>query len=587
MKLAELLIENFRGIGSEGIKIKIDNIIALIGKNNVGKTTVLSAYEAFASTGAPLKTKDFYNEDTKNKPVITGIFIDVSEGELAKKWIHDDEESGYKNCIKAQYRWDSPDVNGEKFSFNPATGQYEKGGMGGFDSILTSKIPTPLKISPLDDPLELEKKILEILIDAIKQNTKKDNSKVQQLLNDIKKLAEDVQTEISEELTNSCAMVSEEMMKVFPEATVIQIVPQASKIEPDKLIGSGSFIRLGSNEQHLAPLSNHGTGLQRTFLWSALKMLAETGRHQVKKKPVGAGTQKILLLEEPEAFLHPSAIRSAMESLYKIAEHADWQIMISTHSPIFIDLTKDHTTIIRIEKNQDTNHEVHTFSTDEVEFTPDEKENLKMLNYCNPYFNEFFFSSHNLLVEGETEVTVVKSLMQIGKIEKDCVHVINCLGKANIVTVSKILNHFKVNYSVLHDADSPKARKKDGNYIINAMWTINQKIVNEIEVGKKKGLKIKSFISIPNFEGEYFEGQANSSKPFGAWKVFTDESKEVVDQFAQIIYSIVGKENICQVEYNNIVDLTKRVGKYIVDKGLSNDPLWTVKENNARDASNM
>lgn len=100
---------------------------------------------------------------------------------------------------------------------------------------------------------------------------------------DIKKLAEDVQTEISEELNRSCTMVSAEITKVFPEASIIQIDPQAGKIEPDKLIGSGSFIRLGSSEQHLAPLSNHGTGLQRTFLWSALKMLAETGRHQVKK----------------------------------------------------------------------------------------------------------------------------------------------------------------------------------------------------------------------------------------------------------------------------------------------------------------
>lgn len=577
MKLAELIIQNFRGVGSEGIKIKIDNIIVLIGKNNVGKTTVLSAYEAFASTGAPLKLKDFHNEDINNKPIITGIFIDVTEEELSKKWIHDDEELGYKNCIKAQYRWSSPDVNGEKFSYNPLTGQYEKGGMGGFDSILTSKIPTPLKISPLDDPAELEKKILEILIDAIKQNTKKDNSKVQQLLYDIKKLAEDVQTEISVELNNSCAMVTAEMAKVFPEATVIQIDPQASKIEPDKLIGSGSFIRLGSSEKHLAPLSNHGTGLQRTFLWSALKMLAETGRHQVKKKPVGAGTQKILLLEEPEAFLHPSAIRSAMESLYTIAEHSDWQIMISTHSPIFIDLTKDHTTIIRIEKNKNSDHTINTFSIDDVKFTPDDRENLKMLNFCNPYFNEFFFSLNNLLVEGETEVTVVKSLMQTGKIEKDCVHVINCLGKANIVTVSKILNHFKVNYSILHDADSPKA-KRDGKYIINSMWTINQKINNEIEIGRKKGLSIRSFVSIPNFEGEYFDGKTDNSKPFGAWKVFTEEGNEAIEEFTQIINRITGKEMSCKFEYFNLVDFTKKVSRYITEKELDNDQLWKLTD---------
>ncbi|MBT2285174.1 AAA family ATPase [Paenibacillus polymyxa] len=230
MKLAELIIENFRGIGSEGVRVKIDNIIVLIGKNNVGKTTVLSAYEAFAS-GSALQLKDFFNEDIENKPIVTGIFVDVSEEDrIAKKWVHNDSELGYENCIKAQYRWSAPNESGVKYSFDPEKGDYEKGGLGGFDSILSSKIPTPLKISPLDKPQDLEKKILEILIDAIKQNTKKDNSRVQQLLGDIRKLAEDVQSEISEELTESCSMVSNEMMKVFPEATIIQIDPQASKL---------------------------------------------------------------------------------------------------------------------------------------------------------------------------------------------------------------------------------------------------------------------------------------------------------------------------------------------------------------------
>ncbi|MGN7761629.1 hypothetical protein [Paenibacillus sp. 22594] len=99
--------------------------------------------------------------------------------------------------------------------------EFEKGGLGGIDSILTKRIPTPLKISPLDDPLSLEKKILEILTEAIKKSTKKDNSKVVQLLDNIKQLAEDVQKEIEEDLNASCAMVSAEMVKVFPEASII------------------------------------------------------------------------------------------------------------------------------------------------------------------------------------------------------------------------------------------------------------------------------------------------------------------------------------------------------------------------------
>lgn len=43
MKLIELRIRNFGCIDEKGITVKIDNIVVLIGPNNVGKTTVLKA----------------------------------------------------------------------------------------------------------------------------------------------------------------------------------------------------------------------------------------------------------------------------------------------------------------------------------------------------------------------------------------------------------------------------------------------------------------------------------------------------------------------------------------------------------------
>ncbi|TOB14769.1 AAA family ATPase, partial [Vibrio parahaemolyticus] len=53
MKLSALLIENFKGIKSE-VKVLIDNVVILIGPNNCRKSTVLDAYEAYFSVGAPL-----------------------------------------------------------------------------------------------------------------------------------------------------------------------------------------------------------------------------------------------------------------------------------------------------------------------------------------------------------------------------------------------------------------------------------------------------------------------------------------------------------------------------------------------------
>lgn len=68
MKLIELKIRNFGCIDEKGITIKIDNIVVLIGPNNVGKTTVLKAYEVFKNSGSVLTSDDFY-QNNENNPV--------------------------------------------------------------------------------------------------------------------------------------------------------------------------------------------------------------------------------------------------------------------------------------------------------------------------------------------------------------------------------------------------------------------------------------------------------------------------------------------------------------------------------------
>jgi len=576
LRLAELIIENFRGIGNP-VRVKIDEIVVLIGKNNVGKTTILKAYEAFVSAGSSLTEKDFYNENIDNKPTIIGIFNNVEE-EFSEKWIHKDEELGYESCIKVKYVWEAPGQKGKKYSFDPEKGEYVPGGTGGMDSILANRLPTPIMISPLDNPEDLEKNILSILTEAIKENTKKDQAGIQELLNQIEEIAETVQEEIRDEIEESTKMVSQEIEKVFPELNHVEIEAKAAKFEPEKLIIAGSFIRVGnkSDEKYMTPLANHGTGLQRTFLWAALKMLAETGRHKIGRTTINTEKPKILLIEEPEAFLHPYAIKEARDSLYSIAKLPNWQVMVTTHSPIFIDLTKDHTTIIRIEKNEETNHSVKTFSTDQSNFTKDDRENIKMLNYCNPYFNEFFFAKQNLLVEGDTEYTVVKLILEKEDICKD-LHVINCFGKANIVTVAKILNHFSVPYSIIHDSDRPKAKRK-GKFIQNSAWTMNKRILDEVMKGREKQLNIKTFVSVPDFEGQFMNEIRGKAKPYEAWNYFQNIDNEKVKDFINLLKYLNLEIEYSPYEYLTEKDFLKKVEEYINYHGLETEPYWQLDE---------
>ncbi len=65
MKLTEIKIERFRGIEEQTID-NIENALILIGKNNSGKSAVLTAIRTVLGNYAP-KTGDFYKNSNDIK----------------------------------------------------------------------------------------------------------------------------------------------------------------------------------------------------------------------------------------------------------------------------------------------------------------------------------------------------------------------------------------------------------------------------------------------------------------------------------------------------------------------------------------
>lgn len=523
MKLIELRIKNFGCIDEKEVRIKIDNIVVLIGPNNVGKTTVLKAYELFRSSGAA-QTIDNFHQNSKENPIeIAGIFNEINEEDKAKigeKWIYLNEYN--EDVIQYKWVWNKPDKKGEKYSWDNAEGKWILGGMGGWDTKIASCIPFPLKINPFDDSEQLEKQIVEILTSAVKDNVKSDQSKLAQMIEQINNLAKDVKKEVAEELNKTTNKLQKNLNDIFPEHSV-DIEPQVGKLDVDKILATGTHLQIASADGKYYPLMNQGSGLQRAFLWSAIEALADSGKMKSGRISIKNEEPKILLVEEPESFLHPPAIRSAREALYKIADLENWQVMITTHSPIFIDVSKPHTTITRVEKNETNTTKI--FSTDKADFSGDERQRLQMIRNCHPTINEFFFANKVILVEGDTEQA---ALMQVK--EKDTT-ILNCRGKANIPMFEKILNHFGMSYIVIHDLDSPKV-KRNGKWIKNPMWTINEKIYSE----SKERENNKVIVNIPNFEGQFFGYLQSGDKPYNAiCELKKDENKEVCAELEKIV----------------------------------------------------
>jgi predicted ATP-dependent endonuclease of OLD family len=206
----------------------------------------------------------------------------------------------------------------------------------------------------------------------------------------------------------------------------------------------------------------------------------------------------MLLIDEPEIALHPNGIRAASKYLYELANDPSWQVMLTTHSPLFINPFEDHTTIVRLSRSEG-NPNPSTYRSDEIVFIGDEIENLKLLNSFDQNLSEMFFGQYPIIVEGDTEYAAFDKVM---KIESDKYH-INCKpilirarGKYTIIPLIKMLSHFKVNFSVLHDSDYPKNKRGQANNV----WSGNQSIYEEIQNARAQGVRVVHRTSISTFE---------------------------------------------------------------------------------------
>lgn len=339
-------------------------------------------------------------------------------------------------------------------------------------------------------------------------------------------------------------------------------MPKSKDALDEKIVGAESYLRIGTTEGNQTPLLLQGTGIQRALLWSALSVMSDTGNGKKKSKGI-IETGKILLIDEPEAFLHPPTIRNARESLYDFAlNNLDWQVIATTHSPIFIDLSKDHTTIVRVDANSPTQR---YFSTDQISFDVEERSRLQMVRACHPVVNEFFFYDNIVLVEGPTEQIVVKHVADILGVD---VHIIDCLGKANIPLFARILNQFKVPYLAIHDSDTPKVKRK-GKMIQGAMWTINDKIRDAIT--HSNGGEI--FTQFPHFEGEFLEEELSVGKVDRVLEVLGDPTTSDYKTIFEVYSKLLQKDQ--KFLTTSKVKFDAKMDSYKAKNSLSDHPSWS------------
>ena len=111
-------------------------------------------------------------------------------------------------------------------------------------------------------------------------------------------------------------------------------------------------------------------------------------------------TQKqgaILLIEEPEMFLHPQMQRSLYKTLSRIGEKN--QVIYTTHSPHFVTVP-DYNQVVLVRKvARGTKVSLSTLPTDK-------SRREKLIKELDPERNELFFATRLLIVEGDGKTRV-------------------------------------------------------------------------------------------------------------------------------------------------------------------------------------
>ena len=282
----------------------------------------------------------------------------------------------------------------------------------------------------------------------------------------------------------------------------------------------------------------------------------------------------MLLIDEPETALHPSAVRAAKDHLYALAAESGWQVMLSTHHPAFIDPLKDHTTIVRLHRVE-AHLPPNVYRSESINFDGEEIENLKALLLFDANVAEMFFGGKVIVVEGDTEFAAFHEAMRLNDeifpVDQRPL-IVRARGKATIAILVKMLSHFKIDFSVLHDIDSPRTR--DGAKK-NSAYSVNRNIADSVSEARSKGINITYLCSCPNFEQHHGMELPSKDKPYQTWRSVRDDAG-LRDGVLAVLNKLLEKcdpENIADMDGVNYENQLKTwiVANNIVDAAFQFD----------------
>lgn len=313
IKITKIKINNFRSFkNSDNLIENFDKLNILTGRNNVGKTNVLRAINLFFNPEVYNSAIDRnaikqITQGASKEPVITVDFIDdeLDRGKVSKYQI-------YLNLNKEDYY--------KTNSKNPKLNTSSK-----IKAYLDKKFKC-VYLSTTDQVLSNQAYDLinDMILQYFKKKHKAIKDTVEQFEKQYKTLLDTFKGQISDiesDLNNEFRLFRENNINISPKLTIRE------KTNISEFLLSNISLQL--DDDYAQIIDAKGAGVQRTsVVLLTFFLLNEIFQYQ----------NKIILLDEPEAFLYPLLTTGLKNSILEMTDHDSYQtqVFITTHSREFL-----------------------------------------------------------------------------------------------------------------------------------------------------------------------------------------------------------------------------------------------------------
>lgn len=500
MKIKSITIHNFRSI--KEAKFNPYDYTVLVGANNAGKSNVLTALRIFYEDGIKFNDNSdfpkFKTEDNESWIEIEYLLSDKEFSNLR------DEYRNPSNILKVRKYLKSEDKNRVKANQSNIYG-YENGILSenlfyGAKNISQAKLGSLIyipEVTKTDETLKLSgpSPLRNIISFVMKKVVKTSES-----FGSLNKAFEEFNSKFKEEASKdgfSLSKLRKEINDSLKEWEV-EFNLNINPVRPEDIIKNLiSHYAIDKNLDKEIDVKYLGQGLQRHLIYTLLKLSSQYTEKKTYEKKEFSPELTLILFEEPEAFLHPGQQEFLNTSLKSLSSEEGQQIIVATHSPIFVsknieDITaliklkrdngitqvfqvSERTRKIIIEQNnelaqvlrsklddssvdQPTKNRIRSIMGDTEDDTRMEEEAIRYLLWLDSERCSSFFADIVLICEGATEKTFIDYLIknEWSDLREKRIYILDAMGKFNIHRYMNLFKELGIYHSVLADKDENK-----------------------------------------------------------------------------------------------------------------------------------